>query len=210
MSKKAMHKKQASTAAFRDRIVELVRLPASSLVRNTKNWRTHPREQQEALAGILAEVGFVDVAIARRGPDGSVVLIDGHLRAETAGDSDIPVVILDVTEAEADKLLLTLDPLAAMAATNAAALDSLLRSCETGSEGLAAAWESLAEDAGLLPGEKGRIEPLEMRPPPEMAWVLVGLPVVRYGELQGAIDAIAAVDGVTLLTTCNDREPRKN
>jgi len=33
----------------------------------------------------------------------------------------VPVLVLDVTEAEADKILLTLDPLAAMAEKNAAA-----------------------------------------------------------------------------------------
>ena len=40
------------------------------------------------------------------------MLIDGHLRAETAPDMMVPVLVLDVTEEEADKLLLTLDPLA--------------------------------------------------------------------------------------------------
>ena len=43
------------------------------------------------------------------------MLIDGHLRAETTPDSEVPVLVLDVTAEEADKILLTLDPLAAMA-----------------------------------------------------------------------------------------------
>ena len=33
-----------------------------------------------------------------------------HLRAETTPNQGVPVLVLDVTEAEADKILLTLDP----------------------------------------------------------------------------------------------------
>jgi hypothetical protein len=47
-----------------------------------------------------------------------VVLIDGHLRAETTHDQLVPVLVLDVDEAEANKLLATLDPLAVMAETD--------------------------------------------------------------------------------------------
>ena len=43
------------------------------------------------------------------------MLIDGHLRAETTPDAVVPVLILDVDETEADKILLTHDPIAAMA-----------------------------------------------------------------------------------------------
>jgi hypothetical protein len=42
-----------------------------------------------------------------------LVLIDGHLRAETTPNSVVPVLVLDVTEEEVEKMLLTLDPLAA-------------------------------------------------------------------------------------------------
>ena len=43
--------------------------------------------------------------------DGSLQLIDGHLRAETTPDAEVPVLVTDLTEQEADKVLLTLDPL---------------------------------------------------------------------------------------------------
>src|SRR5450756_118671 len=99
---------------IRDRIVELRRVRAADLRPNPKNWRTHPKAQQEALRGILAEVGYADALLARETPEG-LQLIDGHLRAEITPDVEVPVLILDVTDEEADKLLLSLDPLAAMA-----------------------------------------------------------------------------------------------
>lgn len=111
---------------IRNRVRELRIVPASELLPNPKNWRTHPKAQQDALRGILAEVGMADACLARQLPDGSLMLIDGHLRAETVADANVPVLILDVTEEEADKILATLDPLAAMAEKDAEQLASLL------------------------------------------------------------------------------------
>ena len=139
---------------LRDRIKELRRVPASELLPNPKNWRTHPKEQQEALRGILAEVGIADAVLARETPAG-LMLIDGHLRAETAPDALMPVLILDVDEAEADKILATLDPLAAMAEADAVKLDGLLREIDTGSEALQKMLADLADDAGLYQDDTG-------------------------------------------------------
>ena len=191
-------------AAFRDRIKAFRRVPARELLRNPRNWRTHPQAQQEALRGILSEVGYADAVLAREADDGSLVLVDGHLRAETTPDQEVPVLVLDVTEAEADKLLLSLDPLAELAETNAQALDALLRDVQTGSEGLAGMWDALASENGLLPEDKAEVTQLELKPPPTMAWVLIGVPVVRFGDIQPALDRIAGVPDVTLLSTAND------
>jgi hypothetical protein len=79
------------------------------------------------------------------------MLVDGHLRAETTPEQEVPVLILDINEAEADKLLLSLDPLAALAETNAQALDALLREVDTGSEGLQQMYADMAEAAGVVP-----------------------------------------------------------
>jgi hypothetical protein len=131
---------------FRDRIKELRRVPASQLKPNPKNWRTHPKAQQDALRGILAEVGYADALLARETPEGGLMLIDGHLRAETTPDALVPVLVLDVDESEAAKILATLDPLAAMAGADAGKLDELLREVKTGSTALEAMLARLAAE----------------------------------------------------------------
>lgn len=88
---------------IRDRIKEFRRIRAGDLVANPKNWRKHPKGQAEALKGILSEIGYANALIARETQDG-LMLIDGHLRAETTPDMLVPVLVLDVTEAEADKI----------------------------------------------------------------------------------------------------------
>jgi DNA modification methylase len=111
---------------IRDRIKELRRVSAKDLRPNPKNWRTHPKEQADALKGVLADVGIADACIARELPDGTLMLIDGHLRTETLGNEQVPVLVLDVTEEESDKILATLDPLTNMAGLDNSKLEQLL------------------------------------------------------------------------------------
>jgi DNA modification methylase len=118
---------------IRDRIRELRRVRANDLLPNPKNWRRHPKAQADALRGLLAEVGYADALLVRELPDGRLMVIDGHLRAETTPDAQVPVLVLDVTQAEADKLLLTLDPLAALAEADVDRISSLLQTVRTDS-----------------------------------------------------------------------------
>jgi DNA modification methylase len=141
-----------------DRVVELRRVRAADLQPNPKNWRTHPKAQQEALRGILAEVGYADALLARETPEG-LQLIDGHLRAEITPDVEVPVLVLDVTEAEADKLLLSLDPLAAMAEGDADALRTLLEQVETDSDAVQKMLDGIAKEYGAQPGPKPLDDP---------------------------------------------------
>ena len=139
---------------IRDRIKELRRVPADQLQPNPKNWRKHPEAQANALRGVLAEVGIASAVLARETPEGGLMLIDGHLRTETLHNAEIPVLVLDVSEEEADKILATFDPLGAMAESDADALRALLEEVETGSQELADMLTALAEDAGIIDENK--------------------------------------------------------
>jgi len=132
---------------IRDRIKELRRVRAGDLRPHPKNWRTHPEEQQNALLGILAEVGYVDALMVRELPDGSLQIVDGHLRGETTPDAVVPVLVVDLDDKEADKVLATFDPLAAMAEPDEAQLEALLKGIETDSDALAALLDDLAKEA---------------------------------------------------------------
>ncbi len=111
--------------AIRDRVVELRRVRAGDIRPHPKNWRGHPKAQQAALDEALASLGMADVLLAYVAGDGVLTLVDGHARRERDLDAVWPVVILDLSDAEAEELLATLDPLAALAETNRGALDEL-------------------------------------------------------------------------------------
>ena len=147
---------------MRDRVVELVRVRAGDLEDHPSNWRIHPAAQREALKGILAEVGYADALLARR-DGGSLVLIDGHLRRSLDPDQMVPVLVLDVSQAEAEKLLASLDPLAGLARPDPEALRSLLARVETSNEALADLLEQLSRSAGAPPAPPADPEAI---PPP--------------------------------------------
>ena len=130
---------------IRDRIKKLRRVKASDLLPHPCNWRKHPPAQMDALRGVLSEIGWADALLARETPDG-LQLIDGHARSQLAPDSEVPVLILDLNDDEADKLLASLDPLAQMAEANQSALDELLDSISTRSEALQQMLDDLRMD----------------------------------------------------------------
>lgn len=132
----------------RDRIKELRRVRAGELLPNPRNWRLHPPAQHDALRGVLAEVGYADALLARELPDGSLMLIDGHLRAETTPDAIVPVLVLDVDEQEADKILLTHDPLAGMAEVAGDRLQAILGDVQTDNEAVRSLFDALAQEVG--------------------------------------------------------------
>jgi hypothetical protein len=144
---------------IRDRIRELRRVRASDLRPNPRNWRIHPPAQQDALRGVLAEVGYADALLARELPDGTLELIDGHLRAETTPEAMVPVLVLDVDEAEAHKILLTHDPLAGMATSSDEQVRSLLTEVRTESPALCGLLDSLMKEQGAF---KTNAEPSEL------------------------------------------------
>lgn len=146
-----------SEVPIRDRVRELRRVRGADLVPHPRNWRTHPEPQRQALRGVLAEIGYADALLARELSDGRLQLIDGHLRAEATPDTLVPVLVLDVTAAEAEQLLLTLDPLASLAGTDTALLDELLASVQFEHAEIVAALNSAWQP--VLPAEENFAPP---------------------------------------------------
>jgi hypothetical protein len=131
---------------FRNRVKELRTVRASELQPHPKNWRAHSNAQKDAIRGILQEVGFAGAELVIEKADGSLMLIDGHARAGIAGDAEVPVLVLDLTEEEAEKVLATYDPIGAMATISENELDDLLASVQFESQELQELIESLQPD----------------------------------------------------------------
>ena len=151
---------------YRNRIINLELHDARDLTPHPGNWRNHGKAQVEALRGVLGEVGIAGAILAYRSErnGGKLTVIDGHLRRDAAPQK-WPVLILDVTDAEADYILATHDPLAAMADADAAALDALLSSVNSGEAAVQEMLAALAEDAGIAPPD---FEPVDASEQPRL------------------------------------------
>jgi hypothetical protein len=132
---------------IRNRIKAHRRVRAGDLVPHELNFRLHPDVQRKALQALYAEVGFARSLLAYELPDGRLKLLDGHLRRDLDPDMEVDVEVLDVNDDEARALLLSIDPLAALAQTQEQLRDRLLELTPVSDADLQAAWEAAANPA---------------------------------------------------------------
>ena len=155
---------------IRNRIKGHRRVRAGDLVPHEFNFRLHPEAQRAALQALYREVGLARSLLAYELPDGRLKLLDGHLRRDLDPDMEVEVEVLDVNDEEARALLLSIDPLAALAQTQEQLHQRLRELTPTDSEDLRAAWEAAAQACLEPPVERARPEVNTL---PEQWYVLV-------------------------------------
>src|SRR5271156_4122342 len=111
---------------IRNRIKSHIRVRAGDLVPHELNPRRHSEAQRDMLRALYGEIGFARSLLAYELPDGRLKLIDGHLRRDLDPDLEVDVEVLDVNDEEARALLLSIDPLAALAEMQAQLHERLL------------------------------------------------------------------------------------
>ena len=133
---------------------------ADQLLANPSNWRIHPKFQQDSLSGVLDTVGWVQNVIVNQrtspiwGKDRNVeTVVDGHLRIALAisRNEQVPVTYVDLDPSEEALILASIDPIAALAATDKDQLDALLRQLNTDDIAVQQLISSIAEHEGIIP-----------------------------------------------------------
>jgi hypothetical protein len=120
------------------------------------NPRTHPASQIEPLRGHVEETGITRAVTAyyseRNG--GKLTFQDGHGRQSLNPDEFWTVNITDLTDVEADLDLAIGDPLAALAGTDTAKMETLLGGVSTANAAMQQMLDNLATEAGIVPSEQ--------------------------------------------------------
>jgi hypothetical protein len=125
---------------IRNRIRGHRRVRAGDLLPHELNYRLHPQAQRAALEALYRTLGFARSLLAFELPDGRLKLIDGHLRRSMHPDQEVEVEIVDLSEAEARVLLLSLDPLAALAGRDEEVHARLVQQTPSDEQALAELW----------------------------------------------------------------------
>ncbi len=117
---------------------------AKSLTPNPRNWRRHPADQVAALNESIGDVGWAGALLYN---ETTKRLIDGHARRDNADPNElVPVLIGRWTEDQERRILVTLDPMTAMALPDPAALATLLEEVKFDGDALTKLAEDLARD----------------------------------------------------------------
>lgn len=138
--------------AWKNRIVGYGEENPNQLLANPLNFRIHPKDQQAATEGSLDTLGWIDDVIINK-TTGHVV--DGHLRVTLAlrnNAATVPVKYVELTEEEEAQALISLDPIAAMAATDKQKLDTLIHSVQSDDKRVMEYIAELAEREGIQYG----------------------------------------------------------
>jgi hypothetical protein len=167
----------APPAGWRNRIVGAGEEAPDRLLANPANWRIHPKAQQDALAGALDAVGWVQQVLVNRRTG---FVVDGHARVALAlsrGEPSVPVLYVDLDADEEALVLATLDPIGAMAGRDDEKLRELLADVTVDDAGLLAL---LGDLRGSEP-KAGLTDPDELPEPPEEPYVQPG-DLYRLGD----------------------------
>lgn len=144
-----------------------------TLTPSPSNFRRHPDSQREALGASIEEHGWLSAPIWN---EQSGHLLDGHARVELAlerGEATIPVRVVDVSEAQEQRILRAFDQIGAMAEIDTEALDRLIEEIDDAS--LERLLGELAEpESGLVEGADPDAVPeqVETRCQPGDLWLL--------------------------------------
>lgn len=106
---------QTWSPAWQSRIVGEGDEAPDQLLANPNNVRIHPDGQQKAMSEVLRRIGWLQRVIVNRRTG---FVVDGHLRVMLAlseGQTSVPVQYVDITDEEEQEVLLTFDPIAALA-----------------------------------------------------------------------------------------------
>jgi hypothetical protein len=167
----------APATGWRNRITGTGEEAPDQLLANPANWRIHPKAQQDALAGALDAVGWVQQVLVNRRTG---FVVDGHARVALAlsrGEPTVPVLYVDLAPDEEALVLATLDPIGAMAGRDDEKLKALLADVTVDDAGLLAL---LGDLRGSEP-KAGLTDPDDVPEPPEEPYVKPG-DLYRLGD----------------------------
>lgn len=186
-------------------------VPLEELKPHPRNPNQHPIEQIQLLANIIKQTGWRNpVVVSER----SGFIVKGHARYSAARLLQAKVAPIDyqkyANEEEELADMLADNRIAELAERDDRTLRDLLASFP--SDKLELTGYTTADLREMYPANmddaaaelEARLETLDLKPPPNMVWMLIGIPFDQWGKVRGNLEALEKVAGITCKTTRND------
>lgn len=178
---------------MKQRVTELVWVSADELQPAPVNPKHHTDTQRTAISEALERFGFAGALLAYRRSDGKLGLVDGHLRQEAVGNTKVPVLVTDLTEDEVVAMVSAYDEIGKLSERDHALLAECVERLKQYSPALVDLLK-LAEPPSFR-------QVLNLKPPPQIVWILLGVPLERYGEASEHIANLEKLADITVQTT---------
>lgn len=141
---------KAKTAEWTNRIIRYGEEAPDQLLAHEMNaFKIHPKNQQDAMSGMLNETGWLAPVIVS---EATGKVIDGHMRVSLAisrCEASVPVAYVRLSASEEVAALATFDPVGSMMAYDKDELDALLREVSSSDSAVQAMLAELAAKQGL-------------------------------------------------------------
>jgi ParB-like nuclease domain len=185
-------------------IVESLRplaVPIEQLLQDPRNARRHPESNLEAIKGSLAQYGQLKPIVCNR-LTGHIEAGNGTLEAALGlGWSHLAVVYVEHDPETATGFALADNRTSDLSDFDVGRLEAALKEMEATE--LDPRLDEMLKDLGAEYGA-GRLAPepepkeIQLKPPPEMVWLLLGIPLDQFGDVQHHVAALQEVSGVTV------------
>lgn len=181
--------------------MEIEVLKIADLAPYAKNSRTHSEAQQKKIERSIKEFGFTNPILI----DANGVIIAGHARIQAAkhlGLKEVPCLRLShMTESQKRAYIIADNRLAEDGGWDKDVLEFEVE--ELKALGFDITLTGFEVD-DFFQHEEIKLTTVDTRPPPKLSWVLIGIPIVRFGEIQAQIEAISSIEDVVVKTTVSD------
>lgn len=153
-------------------------------------------KKMQLLRRSIAKFGFIDPVQVRRAGD---QIIGGHQRVKAAileNLKTIPIVRLDISDADAKLLNLALN--AEYGTVDVPKLSFLMKELKIAGAEMELTGYEAQEIEELTADTAAVCEELDLRPPPSVVWVLLGIPFEQFGKARNALASLQELSSVSV------------
>ena len=200
---------------------------AVKLVADPSNPNRMGEDDKRRMAASLEEFGDLSGIILNRATG---LLVGGHQRADVLAGGELHVVevspatvdgtvgvgylehkgkrysvrVVDWEPMKAHSAMIAANRFGRVASDDAKALQQVLKELQEADAPAIAHTGYTGEEIEAILAKKTKLKDLKVYDPPKMAWALIGIPIGRWVEISGMVEAAAAIPETIVETTAND------
>lgn len=186
-------------------MIEYKRVKLSDLHQDPANARLHPDENLADIRASLKEFGQVEPLVVQKS---SSKIVGGNGRykvMQELGWTECDVAFVELSPAKEIALGLALNRAGERAQWDEQQLKTLIDELDGDTGELDQMLADLEAEV-VADEEETELKKLDTKAPPKMAWVLIGIPLVKYDSINKDIERLAAIPEVVMEMTANDQE----